>query len=108
MPTSQPTLTRLHDNIIENCTFVRCADTGLQMKNLATYNRVINCDAYYNCDPAHGDADGFAVKISHGTGNYFFGCRAWQNSDDGWDQFIKKRRRLPRRHHHHSRRVLGI
>lgn len=79
-----------HDNIIENCTFVRCADTGLQMKNLATYNRVINCDAYYNCDPAHGDADGFAVKISHGTGNYFFGCRAWQNSDDGWDQFIKK------------------
>lgn len=79
-----------HDNVIENCTFVRCADTGLQMKNLATYNRVINCDAYYNCDPDHGDADGFAVKISHGTGNYFYGCRAWQNSDDGWDQFIKK------------------
>ncbi|MDE6650566.1 MAG: right-handed parallel beta-helix repeat-containing protein [Muribaculaceae bacterium] len=79
-----------HDNVIENCTFVRCADTGLQMKNLASYNRVINCDAYYNCDPDHGDADGFAVKISHGTGNYFYGCRAWQNSDDGWDQFIKK------------------
>ena len=79
-----------HDNVIENCSFVRCADTGLQMKNLATYNRVINCDAYYNCDPDHGDADGFAVKISHGTGNYFYGCRAWQNSDDGWDQFIKK------------------
>lgn len=79
-----------HDNIIENCAFVRNQDTGLQMKNLATYNRVINCDAYYNTDPDHGDADGFAVKISHGTGNYFYGCRAWQNSDDGWDQFIKQ------------------
>ncbi|MDE5840573.1 MAG: right-handed parallel beta-helix repeat-containing protein [Muribaculaceae bacterium] len=84
-----------HDNVIENCTFVRCADTGLQMKNLASYNRVINCDAYYNCDPDHGDADGFAVKISHGTGNYFYGCRAWQNSDDGWDQFIKKEGGFP-------------
>lgn len=84
-----------HDNVIENCTFVRCADTGLQMKNLATYNRVINCDAFYNCDPDHGDADGFAVKISHGTGNYFYGCRAWQNSDDGWDQFIKKEGGFP-------------
>lgn len=79
-----------HDNVIENCTFVRNQDTGLQMKNLATYNRVINCDAFYNTDPDHGDADGFAVKISHGTGNYFYGCRAWQNSDDGWDQFIKQ------------------
>ena len=79
-----------HDNIIENCSFVRNMDTGLQMKNLATFNRVVNCDAYYNADPDHGNADGFAVKISHGTGNYFYGCRAWQNSDDGWDQFIKQ------------------
>lgn len=60
------------------------------MKNLAEYNRVINCDSYFNADPDMGDADGFAVKISHGTGNYFYGCRAWCNSDDGWDQFIKK------------------
>lgn len=78
-----------HDNVIEWCTFYRNQDTGLQMKNLAENNRVINCDAYFNCDPDQGDADGFAVKISHGTGNYFYGCRAWANSDDGWDQFIK-------------------
>lgn len=78
-----------HDNIIENCSFYRNQDSGLQMKNLAAYNKVINCDAYFNADPDMGDADGFAVKISHGTGNYFYGCRAWQNSDDGWDQFIK-------------------
>lgn len=81
--------TQGHDNIIENCRFYRNADTGLQMKNLAENNLVINCDSYYNADPDHGDADGYAVKISHGTGNYFYGCRAWANSDDGWDGFIK-------------------
>lgn len=84
-----------HHNVVENCTFVRNADTGLQMKNLAAYNLVINCDAYFNIDPGEGNADGFAVKISHGDGNYFYGCRAWRNSDDGWDQFIKKEGGFP-------------
>lgn len=84
-----------HDNIIEFCNFYRNADTGLQMKNLATFNKVLNCDSYYNIDPGQGNADGFAVKISHGDGNYFYGCRAWQNSDDGWDQFIKKEGGFP-------------
>lgn len=87
--------TQGHDNIIENCRFIRNRDTGLQMKNLAANNLVINCDAFYNTDSTHGDADGFAVKISHGDGNYFYGCRAWQNSDDGWDQFIKKEGGFP-------------
>ena len=76
-------ITQGHDNIIENCRFYRNADTGLQMKNLAANNKVINCDAFFNVDPGEGNADGFAVKISHGDGNYFYGCRAWNNSDDG-------------------------
>jgi hypothetical protein len=84
-----------HHNIIENCKFYRNSDTGLQMKNLAAYNMVINCDSYYNADPDLGDADGFAVKISHGDGNYFYGCRSWSNSDDGWDQFIKSEGGFP-------------
>ncbi|MDE5785581.1 MAG: right-handed parallel beta-helix repeat-containing protein, partial [Duncaniella sp.] len=84
-----------HHNVVENCSFVRNADTGLQMKNLAAYNLVINCDSYFNIDPGEGNADGFAVKISHGDGNYFYGCRAWRNSDDGWDQFIKKEGGFP-------------
>ena len=79
-----------HDNIIEQCNFYRNGDTGLQMKNLGAYNYVINCDAYENCDESDGDADGFAPKISVGDGNYFFGCRAWNNSDDGYDVFFKK------------------
>lgn len=79
-----------HDNLIEECNFYKNGDTGLQMKNLAAFNRVVNCDSYLNCDEGEGDADGFAPKISVGDGNYFYGCRAWANSDDGWDVFFKK------------------
>ena len=79
-----------HDNIIELCNFYRNGDTGLQMKNLAANNKVINCDSYLNCDEDEGDADGFAPKLSVGDNNYFYGCRAWANSDDGWDVFYKK------------------
>lgn len=79
-----------HDNIIEQCNFYRNGDTGLQIKNLGAYNYVINCDAYENKDESDGDADGFAPKLSVGDGNYFFGCRAWCNSDDGYDVFFKK------------------
>lgn len=79
-----------HDNLIEACNFYKNGDTGLQMKNLASFNRVVNCDSYLNCDEDQGDADGFAPKISVGDGNYFYGCRAWANSDDGWDVFFKK------------------
>lgn len=78
-----------HDNIIHACNFYKNGDTGLQMKNLAAYNYIINCDSYLNCDENFGDADGFAPKISVGTGNYFYGCRAYLNSDDGWDVFYK-------------------
>jgi len=79
-----------HDNIIEYCNFYKNGDTGLQMKNLAEFNYVLNCDAYENKDETDGDADGFAPKLSVGDGNYFYGCRAYNNSDDGYDVFFKK------------------
>jgi uncharacterized protein YjdB len=52
----------------------------------------LNCDSYYNADPLTGGntADGFAGG-SGGTVNdtlkiaYYIGCRAWNNSDDGFD-----------------------
>jgi len=73
-------------NRIELCNFYENRDTGLQLANLAAYNEIINCDSYYNYDPPDGaDADGFAPKLTVGTGNYFYGCRAWQNSDDAYD-----------------------
>ena len=43
-------------------------------------------DSYFDTDPVdYGDADGFAPKLTLGSGNYFFGCRAWKNCDDGLD-----------------------
>jgi hypothetical protein len=77
-------------NIIEWCNFIENQDAGLQLKNGASFDTVINCDSYYNYDPTDGgDADGFAPKMNCGLGIYFYGCRAWQNSDDGWDHYLK-------------------
>lgn len=75
-------------NIVEFCSFYENADTGLQLANGANNNQVINCDSYYNKDATDGNADGFAAKLDVGTGNSFKGCRAWQNSDDGWDGLL--------------------
>ena len=54
-------------------------------------NLVLNCDAYRNHDftsenKKGGNVDGFGFHVSKGsTGNVFRGCRAWFNSDDGFD-----------------------
>lgn len=79
------------NNIVEFCSFSENNDTGLQLGGGASNNQIINCDSYYNADPGQGNADGFAPKLDVGTGNYFYGCRAWQNSDDGWDGYIRPR-----------------
>jgi hypothetical protein len=75
-------------NIIEQCNFYENRDTGLQLANGAHDNEIINCDSYYNADSDQGDADGFAPKLTLGTGNYFYGCRAWNNSDDSYDCYL--------------------
>lgn len=56
-----------------------------------TYNLVLNCDAYNNYDnysegASGGNVDGFGGHPNAtGVGNVFRGCRAWWNSDDGFD-----------------------
>lgn len=78
------------NNSIEQCAFYENRDTGLQLSNGSADNRIINCDSYYNADPPDfGDADGFAPKLKVGSGNYFYGCRAWGNCDDGWDGYLR-------------------
>jgi len=83
----------------DQCVFHDNQDTGLQIgfghtnENpggaWAAYNTIINCDSYYNYDNAThgGNADGFACKMHCGQGNVFIGCRAYYNSDDGWDLY---------------------
>jgi hypothetical protein len=54
-------------------------------------NLILNCDAYRNFDyfsenGRGGNTDGFGCHPAAGsTGNIFRGCRAWFNSDDGYD-----------------------
>jgi hypothetical protein len=78
-----------HHNLIEFCTFSECSDTGLQIDNGASYNTILNCDSFFNADSSVENADGFACKLTAGTGNKFIGCRAWQNLDDGWDGYLR-------------------
>ncbi|MFT3681267.1 MAG: right-handed parallel beta-helix repeat-containing protein [Ferruginibacter sp.] len=76
-------------NVVELCTFSENEDSGLQLSEGASNNQIINCDSYFNKDATSENADGFACKLDVGTGNLFRGCRAWQNSDDGWDGYIR-------------------
>ncbi len=76
-------------NIVENCVFKENKDTGLQLGGGATKNKIINCDSFDNVDPTHENADGYAAKMDVGTENEFIGCRAWQNSDDGFDGYLR-------------------
>jgi hypothetical protein len=74
-------------NTIEYCTARANGNTGMHLGPGASHNTFINCDSYENFDPRkHGqDADGFGAKHSIGPGNRFVYCRAWNNSDDGYD-----------------------
>jgi len=83
------------NNIVEFCDFFENRDGGCQLGGGAHDNRIINCDSYYNADYGPGttsnggNADGFSPKLDVGTNNYFYGCRAWLNSDDGWDGYLR-------------------
>ena len=73
-------LISMHDNV----------GTGLRHYNGGN-NLFLNCDSYRNWDNVSedgkgGNNDGFGCHPSVGsTGNVFRGCRAWFNSDDGFD-----------------------
>ncbi len=81
--------------LFENLDIYGSADTGCQMKNGGN-NTIKNVDSHHNFDYKTmsgstanfgGNADGFADKQFTGAGNHYIGCRAWGNSDDGWDFF---------------------
>ena len=83
-------------NLFENLDIYGSADTGCQMKEGGN-NIILNVDSHDNFDYKTtgdggvanfgGNADGFADKQFTGAGNHYISCRAWNNSDDGWDFF---------------------
>lgn len=76
-------------NVFENCAFYDNRNTGLEINKGGAHTTVLNSDAYRNYDPKKNGsmADGFGPKQTQGPGNRFIGCRAWENSDDGFDLF---------------------
>lgn len=78
------------NNTINNCKAHNCYFTGYYIADGASNNLIINCDAYNMYDSASdgGNADGFVVSgqsSAPGPGNKFTNCRAFSNSDDGFD-----------------------
>jgi hypothetical protein len=77
------------NNYVNNVTATGNHDTGIQVYNGAYNVSVNNCNSNNNYDPANlgENADGFACKLSGGSGNQFNNCTATSNSDDGWDLY---------------------
>lgn len=78
---------RASHNRIEQMVARFNGDSGVQVEDGSAYNLLLNVDSYGNYDAQnHGEnADGFAIKFGVGPGNVLRGCRAWGNSDDGYD-----------------------
>jgi hypothetical protein len=78
------------NNIFENLSMHDGMAIGFYLTK-GSNNLVKNCDAYRNWDSVSesgvgGNTDGFGFHPSKGgTGNKITGCRAWFNSDDGYD-----------------------
>ena len=83
-----------HNNVFENLSIHGNGWNGSEGKGFslfgyATDNLLVNCDSYFNADIENTNADGYQISpwAPASTGNTLRGCRAWQNSDDGFDLF---------------------
>jgi hypothetical protein len=77
-------------NTFENCVFRYNNNSGVSITDGGAYNTFLYVDSYRNADLIQkngADADGFSVKLNAGENNKFYNCRAWENSDDGWDSY---------------------
>ncbi|WP_030691781.1 carbohydrate-binding protein [Streptomyces globisporus] len=73
-------------------------DTGLQLGRIASTtpreqwpsdNLILSAESHDNADSDGEDADGFAAKLTVGTGNVFRHAVSHHNIDDGWDLYTK-------------------
>ncbi len=82
-----------NNNIIENCEVSYTGGPGITVIYESENNLLKNCDSHHNYDQRTGgeSADGYIVgEISYRTNpriNTMIGCRAWDNSDDGYDHY---------------------
>lgn len=81
--------------LVKDCSAFSCMGPGFQDWNGNGFINYVNCDSYNNFDKytvqpngEGGNADGF-VSYENGTSSVisYKGCRAWHNSDDGFDGY---------------------
>jgi hypothetical protein len=86
------------NNIIERTVTRYNRDSGLQISRIASTtpqsqwpsnNLVLSAESHDNEDSGGENADGFAAKLTVGTGNVFRYDVSHNNIDDGWDLYTK-------------------
>ncbi|WP_030166093.1 carbohydrate-binding protein [Streptomyces sp. NRRL S-813] len=86
------------NNVIERAVTAYNHDTGLQLGRIASStpssqwpsnNLVLSSESHDNEDSGGENADGFAAKLTTGTGNVFRYDVSHNNIDDGWDLYTK-------------------
>jgi len=70
------------------CVVQGCGN-GFAVGGSSDYIYYRDCDSYDNVDfyDDGGLANGFSVNVNAGKHIFYDGCRAWLNSDDGWDLY---------------------
>jgi hypothetical protein len=86
------------NNVIERTVTAYNRDTGLQLGRISSStpssqwpanNLILSAESHDNADSDGEDADGFAAKLTTGTGNVFRYAVSHNNIDDGWDLYTK-------------------
>ncbi|MFI0820179.1 right-handed parallel beta-helix repeat-containing protein [Streptomyces sp. NPDC021098] len=86
------------NNVVERTVTAYNRDTGLQLGRIASStptsqwpsnNLIVSSESHDNKDSGGENADGFAAKLTTGTGNVFRYDVAHNNIDDGWDLYTK-------------------
>jgi hypothetical protein len=86
------------NNVIERVVTRFNRDSGLQLSRYTAgapradwpaNNLIVSTESHDNADSDGEDADGFAPKLTVGSGNVFRYTVAHNNIDDGWDLYTK-------------------
>ncbi|MFJ7147263.1 right-handed parallel beta-helix repeat-containing protein [Streptomyces sp. NPDC100445] len=86
------------NNVVERVVTAYNRDTGLQLGRASSTtptaqwpsnNLIVSSESHDNADSDGEDADGFAAKLTTGTGNVFQYDVSHNNIDDGWDLYTK-------------------
>lgn len=87
-PTAGWELGNCKDITMEQCIVTECGN-GFTLNGTLYNINYINCDAYRNYDyyDSGGLANGFNGNVRSNSTIFYKGCRAWSNSDDGWDMY---------------------